>query len=85
MWWLTADLSWGVVSYLRSGCEDFDAAVVADVGGGVQQLLDVVDHTVQLQLSGHHALTGPEDKHTDCDLSADACKPATIIHTASCC
>lgn len=52
-----------LVSYLGSGGEDFDAAVVADVGGRVQQLLDVVDHAVQLQLSGHHVLTGPEDKH----------------------
>lgn len=32
---------------------------MADVGGCVQQLLDVVDHTVQLQITGHHVLTRP--------------------------
>lgn len=53
------------VSDLGSGCEDFDAAVVADVGGHVQQLLDAADHTVQFEVSGHHVLTGPEtNKHT---------------------
>lgn len=37
---------------------------MADVGGRVQQLLDVVDHTVQLEIRGHHVLSGPEDKDT---------------------
>lgn len=57
--------------YLGSGGEDFDAAVVADVGGGVQQLLDVVDHTVQLQIRGHHVVAGPEDEHTRCQTTTD--------------
>lgn len=52
-----------VVSYLSSRCEDFDAAVVADVGGRVQQLLDVVEQPVQLEVGGHRVLTRPEDKH----------------------
>lgn len=35
---------------------------MADVGGRVQQLLDVVDDAVQLEISGHHVLTGPVDR-----------------------
>lgn len=52
------------MSDLGSGCEDFDAAVVAHVGGRVQHLLDAADHTVQLEVSGHRVLTRSEYKHT---------------------
>lgn len=49
-------------SYLGSGREDLDAAVVADVGGRVQQLPDVADDPVQLGLGGHHVVAGPDHK-----------------------
>jgi len=69
------------VSYLGSGCEDLDAAVVADVGGGVQQLLEVVDHAVQLLVRGHHAVTAPADQqHADEHLEAsDASEPLVFM------
>lgn len=50
--------------YLGPGCEDFDAAIMANVWGLVQQILDVAYHTIQLQLCSDHVLTRPEQKQS---------------------
>lgn len=50
--------------YLGSGHQDLDTAIVAEVRGGVEQLLDVVDDAVQLHVRGHWALTTPEHTQT---------------------
>lgn len=52
-------------SYLGSGRQDLDTAVVADIGRRVEKLLDVVDDPVQLNFSGHRVFAGPEYGHTN--------------------
>lgn len=49
-------------TYLCSGHKDLDAAIVADVRGRVQQLLDVVGHAAQLEIGGHHVFAAVESR-----------------------
>lgn len=53
----------GFHQYLAPGCQDLDAAVVADIRGRVQQVLDVGHDVLQLELGGHRGLTRPKDKN----------------------